>query len=181
MARRQARLPAQTRRFYLYDQAVARYLGGFPVKTDETGARFLMLTDEQAGYWMRTGVVGKVRLEALEGEARRQVNQISGGRLPMTEEDRARGRVREEQVMTMGAFGMPGKKVRVATRRNAVQDPATHIDNVIKHGGMVTEAAITEEVRRNARRMSTQVVFSSSEGMNKSERSNTFRPPSSKG
>ena len=160
---------------------MSRYLGGFPVKVDERGQRFLMLTDEQAGYWMRTGVVGKVPLDALEGEARRQVNQISGGRLPMTDADRERGRVREDQVRTMGAYGLPGKTVKVATKRNAVQDPSTHIDNIIKHGGMVTEAAVSDEQRRNARRASTQVLFSSSEGMNKSERSNTFRPPSSKG
>lgn len=180
MARRQARQPVATRKFYLYDANVQRYLGGFPVKIDEDGHRYIMLTDEQAGYWKRTAVVGSVRLPELQGEARRQAHQISGGRIPMTEQDIERGRVREEQVRTMGAYGLPGKIVKVATKRNAVQDPSTRIDNVIKNGGMVTEAAISDEQRRKARMSNSQVLFQMSEGMSKRELAST-RHPNSKG
>lgn len=180
MARRQARMPVQQRKYFIYDTGVQRYLGGFPVKVDGEGHRFVMLSSEQANYWSRTGVLGLKRLHELEGEERRQVHQISGGRIPMTAEDFERGRVREDQVRTMGAYGLPGKIVKVATKRNAVQDPATHIDNVIRKGGMVTEAAITDEQRRHARINNTQVAMQFSEGMTRKELATT-RHPNSKG
>lgn len=183
MARRQARLPAKMSKYYVYDAAVKRYLGGFPVKDDETGKRYVMLTDDQAAYFIRNGTIGTVSLDDLQGEARRQVHQISGGRIPMTEADFERGRVRERQVLTMGAYGLPGKKIKVATERNAVQDPATNIDNVIKNGGMVNDASISASERARARRSSTQIVFQQSEGMTKRElAASTVRPiASSKG
>jgi hypothetical protein len=178
MARRQAAQPQITRRYYVYDAGVQRYLGGYPVKQDERGQRYVMLTAEQANYWMQTGAIGTVILDQVTGEARRQIHQLSGGRIPMTEEDFARGRSREHQVMSMGAYGLPGKKLKVSTERNAVQDPATHIDNVIKHGGLGTDASISGEARRHARRNNTEVMFSVSEGMSKTE---LARIPGAKG
>jgi hypothetical protein len=78
MPRGQSRQPQTLRKYYIYDAGVQRYLGGFPVKVDEQGHRYIMLSGEQANYWMRTGVLGLVRLDELQGDARRQVHQIIG-------------------------------------------------------------------------------------------------------
>jgi hypothetical protein len=165
MARRQARQPALTRKYYVFDDNVQRYLGGFPVK-QEGNYRVVVLTEEQAQYWMKTGTVGKTPLDTIHGEARRQLHQLSGGRIALHHDEK----VRTTQVVTMGIQGGKPGKVKVTTTRNAVQNPATNIDNVIKHGGYVMNDEITTEQRRKAR-SAQHVVFSSSEGMTPGERS----------
>ena len=81
-------IPWALTKYYIYDPGVKDELGGFKVKRDGADA-FVMLTKEQAAYFLPLGTVGLKTLKELNEMERKNVHEVLGGRVPL--EPDARG------------------------------------------------------------------------------------------
>jgi hypothetical protein len=128
-ARNRYNAPRETpRKYYIYHPGVGRKLGGFPVRYEDSGEslRYVMLTADQAAYWMASGTVGEKPLAQLTETERHNVHQLTGGRVTKVEGEP----VLTHQIRTMGLGKFKSKLIKVSTARNAVQDAATMADGL---------------------------------------------------
>jgi hypothetical protein len=132
--------------YYVYDPAIRKELGQMKVlvKDDQ---KVILMTSEQAGYWVAAGVIGLKPISEMSESERNHIHQLTGGRVTLTDDAKARGPV-----------------------RNAIQDPSTTVDKVIGGANQATgkpASNATDAQREAARKI--QNVVGAHEGMSSDE------------
>jgi hypothetical protein len=135
--------------YYIYDPGVKEDLGGMRVVINKDGERVVLLTDSQAGYWVASGVIGRIPLSKVSVNKRTQIHQSTGGRVPLKAEDKpAPMRPTSVQGLKQTILGPVKLSGRTPVRRTAVQNPNTMARKLTEGFHPVLGTTVTSNIER---------------------------------